>query len=203
MKNADRLLKDRYRISSPFGYRIHPITKKGEGHNGVDYATYEKKVPCYTPADGVVARTGKDRYGGLFVYVRFPKLKRVGLYYHLDKIAVKSGQAVKEGQQIGIVGTTGRSTGIHLHFSWIADNARALEYYNADYEDFEKYKFPEEDEMKTYENISELTGDWKEAVEWALKKKIILGNGKTMGLRESEVKSLVFMYRDNKRKNTL
>jgi hypothetical protein len=60
-----------------------------------------------------------------------------------------------------------------------------------------------EDDMKVYENINELTGDWKDAVQWALDKKIIQGNGKTMGLRESEVKALVFQYRDNKRKGTL
>lgn len=208
MTNAERLLgKAKYRISSPFGLRVHPITKEIEGHNGTDYSTYGQNVPCYAPADGKVLKVSMDQYGGKFVYVVFPKLNRVGLYYHLDQITVKVNKVVKKGDQIGIVGTTGRSTGIHLHFSWIKWNDAALKYYYADYEDFEKYKFPDEEEdeedMKVYENINELTGDWKEAVEWALKKKIILGTGKTMGLRESEVKALVFQYRDNKRKGTL
>jgi hypothetical protein len=61
----------------------------------------------------------------------------------------------------------------------------------------------EDDDMKTYESINELTGDWKEAVEWAVKVKILSGTGKGLGLRESEVKALVFQYRDNKRKGTL
>ncbi|MEG1583797.1 MAG: M23 family metallopeptidase [Anaerovorax sp.] len=133
-------------ISSPFGYRINPITKVREGHNGVDYATFGKKVPCYPPVMGEVLKIGKDRFGALFVYVGFPTISKVGLYYHLDSTNVKMGQKVTTNTQIGVVGTTGQSTGIHLHFSWIEWNTLALNYNNADYVDFERYIFKQKEE---------------------------------------------------------
>ena len=157
MTNAEKLLHlAPWYISSPFGWRAHPITGEGHGHNGTDYATYKKKVPCFAVDDGIVKRTSKDRYGALFVYVEFTALHRVGLYYHLDKISVKVGQKVTADTQIGIVGDTGRTTGIHLHFSWIKLNSRSLKYYEADYEDYEKYVFEEEKSKMIYQTVKEL-----------------------------------------------
>ncbi|WP_051280668.1 M23 family metallopeptidase [Anaerovorax odorimutans] len=140
--NSDKLLKAAHYITSPFGYRINPVTGKHEGHNGVDYGTSGKKVPCYAVADGIVRKVSQDRYGGNFCYVEYPSLNHYGLYYHLTSFSVKAGQTVKEGQQIGITGTTGQSTGVHLHFSWIESNSKSMQYYNATYEDFESYSFP-------------------------------------------------------------
>jgi murein DD-endopeptidase MepM/ murein hydrolase activator NlpD len=162
MTNAERLLKGApYKISSPFGPRVNPVTHAPQFHNGVGYATYGEKVPCHAPTDGVVRKTGKDSYGALFVYVEHRALERFGLYYHLDSIDVKVGQAVDEGAQVGVVGSTGRSTGVHLHFSWIKANAGAMSYYQADYEDFEKYAFPtdggsEEEMEKVYKRLEDL-----------------------------------------------
>ena len=157
MTNAKRLLHHApWRISSHFGQRIHPVTGERHGHNGTDYATYGHKVPCYAVADGVVRRTSKDQYGALFVYVEFAALQRVGLYYHLDKISVKVSQKVTANTKIGIVGQTGRTTGIHLHFSWILLNSRSLKYYEADYEDYEKYTFEEEKLKMIYQKVNEL-----------------------------------------------
>lgn len=176
-KNSELLLGSaKHRISSTFGYRIHPITHEPQGHNGTDYATYNQNVPCYAPADGNVLRVSMDQYGGKFCYVGFPELNRVGLYYHLDQITVKVNKTVNKGDQIGIVGTTGRSTGIHLHFSWIEWNDEALSYYQADYEDFEKYEFPrekeDEEEMaeRAYKTLDEVPAWGKKTVEKIIKK---------------------------------
>lgn len=145
--NGDKLIKSPHYITSPFGYRTNPVTKKPEGHNGNDYGTNGKKIPCYAVDDGIVLKVSQDRFGANFVYVKYPKFNHLGLYYHLDSVSVKIGQKVTSSTQIGIVGTTGQSTGIHLHFSWIKDNANAMKYYQADYEDFEKYIFEEEKEV--------------------------------------------------------
>ena len=89
--------------------------------------------------------------------MEYTDLARVGLYYHLDSISVKSGQSVTADTQIGIVGNTGLSTGIHLHISWILLNNKALVYNSADYEDYEKYIFPKGEEMeKVYQKTNEL-----------------------------------------------
>jgi hypothetical protein len=98
--------------------------------------------------------------------------------------------------------------GVHKPIASEGWHIEPIETKAADWKKYTPEEVPEddredEDDMKTYETIGELTGDWKEAVQWALEKKIILGNGKTLGLRESEVKALVFQYRDNKRKGTL
>jgi murein DD-endopeptidase MepM/ murein hydrolase activator NlpD len=178
-------------------------------HKGVDYGTYQKKLKQYPILKGVVKRVipielaGNQR--GLLVDIIFDQIGKGIIHQHMDSVLVKAGQVVDRNTVLGTTGKTGQylsgervSTGIHAHIE-VYDLKTGVT------EDFEKLVIPEEDEddMKVYENINELTGDWKEAVEWALKTKIIQGNGKTMGLRESEVKALVFQYRDNKRKGTL
>lgn len=153
--NGELLLRAaEHKISSPFGYRTNPITHIAEGHNGVDYATFSKKVPCYPPLAGEVLRTGKDRFGALFVYVGFPSAGKVGLYYHLDSIGVKVGQKITTDTKIGIVGTTGQSTGVHLHFSWMEWDALALQYNKASYINFESYVFHRKEEEVV--NITEI-----------------------------------------------
>ena len=130
--NALRLFHDLYEndknktiwISSPFGYRDvikdnngNIISKKGL-HNGVDYSAQGKSVPCYAIENGIVLKCGKDSSGANYVYVYFQNLGMVGLYYHLDNIAVKNNQNVSKDTKIGMIGMTGNATGIHLHFSW-------------------------------------------------------------------------------------
>lgn len=130
-------------ISSPFGYRINPITgKKGEFHNGVDYSAQGKSVPCYAIEDGTVLNCGTDISGAKFVYVYFPKLGMVGLYYHLASISVKKNQKVNASTKIGMLGKTGNATGIHLHFSWFkyADYSKSMN--NRTYYDYNTYVFP-------------------------------------------------------------
>jgi len=108
-------------ITSPFGRRGSFSTSKGNTgsfHSGVDYGTNCKKIPQYAVADGYIQSCGADSaaYGGaLYVWVVYPDLGVRMLHYHLDSIAVKSGQKVKKGTKLGCTGMSGRATGIHLH----------------------------------------------------------------------------------------
>jgi len=107
--------------TSPYGWRTHPIYGDKRFHYGLDLGTNSRKVNCYAIADGVVtaAKSASDGNGaGNRVYVR---IKVEGheyyiMYWHLDSYSVKAGQTVKKGDKIGVVGKTGTSTGIHLHF---------------------------------------------------------------------------------------
>ena len=105
---------DYVRISSPFGTRIHPITRKKHTHKGIDLAA-PKMTPIYATADGKVTFSGRN--GG---YGNFVKLNHLNgyktAYAHMHRIAVDNGDYVHKGDLIGYVGTTGSSTGNHLHY---------------------------------------------------------------------------------------
>lgn len=103
------------RVSSPFGYRKHPITKKYAQHNGMDF-TCDIGEKIYAPANGVIEATQKSSkgYGNL---VRMSHVFGFRTYFaHLHRIHVKSGQFVNRGDLIGTCGNSGRSTGPHLHY---------------------------------------------------------------------------------------
>ncbi len=103
------------RRSSNYGYRIDPITKKRKSfHRGIDIAA-PTGTPIKAAADGTVIRSGWSRgYGNLTV---IKHEKDLATYYaHQSKRLVRKGQKVRKGQVIGKVGSTGRSTGPHLHF---------------------------------------------------------------------------------------
>lgn len=106
------------RLTSKFGWR--DIGRGKEWHQGVDLAgaTAGLKVLVYASADGVVKRAGVlSTYGNrvLITHTIGGKTYETN-YAHLDKITVKEGQRVKQGEQIGIMGNTGGSFGVHLHF---------------------------------------------------------------------------------------
>nr|WP_255807469.1 M23 family metallopeptidase [Cohnella mopanensis] len=107
-------LKAEYRMSSPFGYRIHPITGKKKLHAGMDMAA-PKGTQVYAAETGVVtvAQTVSG-YGNCIIIDHGGGL--LTLYGHLSAIQVKTGETVKRGEKIGLVGSTGQSTGNHLHF---------------------------------------------------------------------------------------
>lgn len=112
--------KGKHKITSPYGKRNVISTSAGQTssfHNGVDYGTYNKKLPQYAIEDGVVLSVGKDvNYGGaLFVWVHYPRLGIKLLHYHLDSYKVKPGQKVNSKTVLGYTGKTGKATGIHLH----------------------------------------------------------------------------------------
>jgi murein DD-endopeptidase MepM/ murein hydrolase activator NlpD len=123
-------------ISSAFGWRIHPISGDKRFHTGTDIA-----APLGTPV--LAAYAGQvalaDFFGGygLTIALDHNKTTQQTLYAHLSEIFVKPGEWVKQGEVIGRVGSTGNSTGPHLHFEfrqltsegWVAlDAGQQLEY---------------------------------------------------------------------------
>ena len=116
-----------YYVSSPFGMRIHPRTKKKQMHKGIDMAgTWQEEVRA--SADGQVIFSGRNGSFGKTVKIKH----RHGietLYGHLHKNLVKKGEIVREGQIIGKMGSTGRVVGAHLHYE-ILVNKKAINPYN-------------------------------------------------------------------------
>ena len=109
------------RISSRFGRRKHPISKKWKAHKGVDYAA-SRGTPIRATADGKVSSAGrKGGYGNTVVLNHAGRFST--LYAHMKGFAkgVRAGSRVKQGQTIGYVGTTGYSTGPHLHYEFRVD----------------------------------------------------------------------------------
>jgi len=102
------------RISSKFGYRTHPVTKKKSFHPALDLPA-KQGTPIYAPASGVVVYAKrKGAYGNFLLIAHSFGFKTA--YGHLSKFAVKSGAYVSKGDLIAYVGNTGRSTGAHLHY---------------------------------------------------------------------------------------
>lgn len=104
------------RVTSGFGGRMHPIAKQFRMHTGVDYAA-PTGTPIRTVGDGVVEFAGVQRGYGNVVEIKHRDGKST-LYAHMHSIAVRKGQSVSQGQNIGTVGSTGWSTGPHLHFEF-------------------------------------------------------------------------------------
>ncbi|KAB8139306.1 peptidoglycan DD-metalloendopeptidase family protein [Gracilibacillus oryzae] len=109
-----------YRITSPYGYRIHPINGTREFHAGIDLVKYHE-APIHAFTSGVVSYAGFGNNGtglGGYGYVVLMKDKnnRGQLYAHLDRVAVRTGQQISENQVIGYQGSTGYVTGSHLHY---------------------------------------------------------------------------------------
>ena len=100
-------------ISSPYGWRIHPIKKVKSFHTGIDLAATEG-TPVFAADDGVVEFAGRNGGYGNFILIDHGVYSTA--YAHLSRIDVYEGQRVKKGQLIGRVGSTGLSTGPHLHF---------------------------------------------------------------------------------------
>lgn len=115
------------RISSVFSKsRFHPILKRRKAHNGVDFAA-PTGTPVRTVADGVVITAGYNRASGNMVKIRHTK-KYSTAYLHLSRISkgLRKGARVKRGEVIGAVGSTGYSTGPHLHYS-LYENGRYVD----------------------------------------------------------------------------
>lgn len=145
--NAERLFHtlDDIFISSPYSNRISPITGDREFHEGVDYSANGKSIPIYALDDGEVLYEGYDNStGAIICYIRFPKLDdHVGLYYHLANTVINKGDKVTKDTKIGMMGSTGYSTGNHLHFDWFKYSDYNKDFYDREYEDFNEYIFPE------------------------------------------------------------
>lgn len=101
-------------ITSGFGLRKDPITFEPSFHSGIDIAG-RTNDPVYATADGIVESAGWDRSYGNQVRIAHGNGIETS-YFHMSKIVVENGQQVTKGQKIGQVGSTGRSTGAHLHY---------------------------------------------------------------------------------------
>lgn len=104
------------RISSGYGMRRHPVLGYNKMHKGVDFAA-PRGTPIYAAGDGVIDKIGRNGGYGHYVRVKHNGTLKTA-YAHLHRYAkgMKRGKRVKQGQVIGYVGSTGRSTGPHLHF---------------------------------------------------------------------------------------
>lgn len=113
-------LEDYTYISSKFGYRIHPISKTLKFHSGVDIPA-PKNTDVLASDDGIVIYANNaNGYGNLVKIEHFDG--KITVYAHNNSILVKEGDIVKKGQVISKVGSTGNSTGNHLHFEVIVND---------------------------------------------------------------------------------
>ncbi|NBB96641.1 MAG: peptidoglycan DD-metalloendopeptidase family protein [Alphaproteobacteria bacterium] len=102
------------RQTSGFGMRRHPLTGRSKMHNGLDWAA-SRGTPILAAGDGIVTTAERQRGYGNIVIIKH----EFGLetyYAHLNSLNVREGQRVSRGQKIGGMGTTGASTGVHLHY---------------------------------------------------------------------------------------
>ncbi len=106
---------DRFWLTSTFGYRWDPFTKARRMHQGIDLAG-EVGLQIYASGDGVVVAAEYNHHGYGNEVVIDHGFGYESIYAHLDEILVKKGQNVKRGELIGKLGSTGRSTGPHLHY---------------------------------------------------------------------------------------
>ncbi|WP_455555123.1 peptidoglycan DD-metalloendopeptidase family protein [Comamonas sp.] len=105
------------RISSNFAMRKHPIHGTWRRHLGTDYAA-PTGTKVRTVGDGVVEFAGWQNGFGNVIFIKHSNTAHTTVYAHLSRIDVKKGQSVEQGQHIGAVGSTGWSTGPHLHFEF-------------------------------------------------------------------------------------
>jgi murein DD-endopeptidase MepM/ murein hydrolase activator NlpD len=112
------------RLSSPFGMRKHPIDGFNKMHKGTDFAA-PMGTPIMASGDGVIKKAGWCGGGGNCVVIRHNSTYQT-IYAHMSKFAsgIRSGVRVKQGQTIGFVGSTGKSTGPHLHYEVIINGKK-------------------------------------------------------------------------------
>ena len=112
------------RIASGFGYRVDPIYKTRKMHKGIDF-TAPTGTKIYATGDAVVQKVENRRWGYGKHIVLNHGYGYTTLYGHMSRTNVKVGQKVKRGQLIGLVGSTGKSTGAHLHYE-VRKNGNAV-----------------------------------------------------------------------------
>lgn len=110
------------RMTSGFGMRFHPLLSYSRMHQGVDFGA-PTGAPILAAANGTVAFAGRHGGHGNYVQLKHSKELATG-YAHMSRFAVRPGQSVAQGQVIGYVGSTGLSTGPHLHYEvWLRGRA--------------------------------------------------------------------------------
>ena len=113
---------DGARLSSGFGKRRHPVLGYTKMHRGVDFAA-PRGNPIYAAGSGRVETAGRNGAYGNYVRIRH-NARYATAYAHMKRIATRRGRRVRQGQVIGYVGTTGRSTGPHLHYEILLGGRR-------------------------------------------------------------------------------
>ncbi|QIG55398.1 M23 family metallopeptidase [Altererythrobacter sp. BO-6] len=109
-----RMPLDGARLTSDFGMRTHPVLGGRRNHKGIDLAA-PTGTPIYATADGIVGRAEWFSSYGLYVQIDHGAELETR-YAHMSRLAVAEGEWVNKGDIIGYVGSTGRSTGPHLHY---------------------------------------------------------------------------------------
>ena len=110
------------RLSSPFGLRRYFNEQPRKPHSGIDIAAPEGTT-IISPADGIVVQTGEFFFNGKTLFIDHGQ-GLITMYCHMHEIHVTEGDTLMQGQQVGTVGTTGRSTGPHLHWGVSLNDAR-------------------------------------------------------------------------------
>jgi len=126
--NMIPLEKKGIRLSSGFGWRVNPFTKRKEFHAALDIAG-NMGTKIIAPANGIVLKAGYDERLGNFIVLRHSEQIKT-LYGHLSRIQVKEGEEVSRGKKIGLMGNSGLSTSSHLHYMIVKNNraVNPLEY---------------------------------------------------------------------------
>ena len=101
------------KVNSPYGVRRDPFTGKKSRHNGIDL--HARRDEVFAMLDGRVVKTGQDKRSGKYVILRHGDY--TVSYCHLSRIFISKGASVRPGEVVGITGSTGRSTGEHLHIT--------------------------------------------------------------------------------------
>ena len=144
--------KDLRRIASGFGYRVDPIYKTRKMHKGLDFSA-PKGTKIYATGDGVIKKVKRNRWGyGTHVVIDHG-YGYTTLYGHMSKTSVRRGQRVKRGHVIGLVGSTGKSTGPHLHYE-VAINGRQVNPVGYFYNDITTDQYEEIIELSSNPNQS-------------------------------------------------
>lgn len=109
-------------VTSKAGFRKHPVTGRGDFHNGVDLSA-QLNDRVYNLLDGIVTKVGYRGNLGVAVEVYHPYPNIRTICGHLNAYSVQPGMWVRRGQVIGFAGSTGRSTGVHLHYTIIKNDS--------------------------------------------------------------------------------
>ena len=115
------------KISSEFGERVHPISGELGMHKGIDFAL-EKSSPIFAIYDGKIIEADFDEWNGNYIKIKHDN-NIISVYCHCEKLLVKKGDVIRGGEKIATVGSTGQSTGPHLHFELRINNIS----YNPEY----------------------------------------------------------------------
>lgn len=118
--NRKMILPLKGETTSEFGVRTHPISGDLRFHAGIDIAA-QKGTSIYSAFDGIVTEAGYDQLNGNYIKIKHEN-DIMTVYCHCEKLNVKKGQSIRAGEVIATVGSTGSSTGPHLHFELRINN---------------------------------------------------------------------------------